>query len=139
MRIHTKCVDVAERDREFVGVRGPDARDYLQRMVSNDVEALQVGESCPALLLTAKARVIAPLVVWRRGDDDFLLLTEPELGDAVRSLLTRMRLRARCEIEPEAHESVLVFGVNEGLLTDFPGARERVDSGLEPTLDDDAL
>ena len=25
--------------------------------------------------------MIAPLVVWRRGEDDFLLLTEPELGD----------------------------------------------------------
>src|SRR5580765_6025345 len=40
MGMHTKRVDVAEREREFVGVRGPDAADYLQRMVSNDVEAL---------------------------------------------------------------------------------------------------
>jgi folate-binding Fe-S cluster repair protein YgfZ len=62
-----------------------DAQDYLQRMVSNDVDALQVGDACPALLLTAKARVIAPVVVWRRGDDDFLVLTEPELGEAVRA------------------------------------------------------
>ncbi len=108
-------------------------------MVSNDVEALQVGDACPALLLTAKARVIAPLVVWRRGDEDFLLLTEPELGDAVRALLTRMRLRARCEIEPEEHESVLVFDSSVGLLTDFPGARERVDSGVAPTLSDEEL
>jgi len=92
-------------------------------MVSNDVEALQVGDACPALLLTAKARVIAPLVVWRRGEEDFLLLTEPELGDAVRALLTRMRLRARCEIETEKHESVLVFDSPDGLATDFPGAR----------------
>ena len=108
-------------------------------MVSNDVEALQVGDACPALLLTAKARVIAPLVIWRRGDEDFLLLTEPELGDAVPALLTRMRLRARCEIEPEQHESVLVFDSRDGLLTDFPGARERVDSGLTPTLSDAEL
>ncbi len=79
-------------------------------MVSNDVEALQVGDACPALLLTAKGRVIAPLVVWRRGDEDFLLLTEPELGEPVRALLVRMRLRARCEIEPEEHTSALVFG-----------------------------
>src|SRR5207253_4317406 len=92
-------VDVGARERAYLRVAGPDACDYLQRMVSNDVEALQVGDACPALLLTAKARVIAPLVVWRRGDEDFLLLTEPELGEPVRSLLVRMRLRARCEIE----------------------------------------
>ena len=91
-------MDIAIRDRAFVRVAGPDACDYLQRMVSNDVEALQVGDACPALLLTAKARIVAPVVVWRRGDEDFLVLTEPELGEPVRGLLTRMRLRARCEI-----------------------------------------
>jgi tRNA-modifying protein YgfZ len=122
------------REREYVGVSGPDAADYLQRMVSNDVEALAPGDACPALLLTAKARVIAPLVVLRRADDDFLLLTEPRLGDVVRTQLTRMRLRAQCEIALEEHESVLVFGGAGGFATDWPGARELLDSELEPTL-----
>ena len=127
-------MDVAERQRAYVGVAGPDAADYLQRMVSNDVEALAAGEARPALLLTAKARVIAPVVVWRRDDEDFLVLTEPELGEVVRALLTRMRLRAKCEIALEEHESVLVFG-GDGFATDFDGARELVDSGLAPTID----
>ena len=107
-------------------------------MVSNDVEALQIGEACPALLLTAKARLIAPVVVWRRGDEDFLVLTEPELGEQVRALLVRMRLRAKCEIEPEEHTSALVFG-GDGIRTDFPGAVEVLDAQLEPTLDADEL
>jgi folate-binding protein YgfZ len=132
-------MSVATREREFVRVAGPDAAGYLQRMISNDVEALAPGEACPALLLTAKARVIAPLVVLRRADDDFLLLTEPGLGEAVRTQLTRMRLRAQCEIEPEEHDSVLVFGRAEGFATDWPGAREAVDAGLEPTLSGEEL
>ena len=131
-------MDVAARPRAFVRVAGPDAQDYLQRMVSNDVEALYLGDSCPALLLTAKARLIAPLVVWRRGEDDYLLLTEPELGEPVRAHLARMRLRARCEIELEEHESALVFG-GEGIATDFPGAVEVLDAALEPTLAPDEL
>lgn len=131
-------MDVAVREREFVRVAGPDARDYLQRMVSNDVDALQVGDACPALLLTAKGRVIATLVVWRRDEEDFLLLTEPGLGDAVRDVLTRMRLRAQCEIEAEEHSSALVFG-GEGIDTGFPGAVELLDSGLDATLDADEL
>ena len=57
------------------------------------------ARSCEALLLTAKARVIAPLVVLRRGVDDFLLLTEPGLGERVRSTLLRSRFAAKCEIE----------------------------------------
>src|SRR6185312_10932741 len=82
---------VARRPRAFLRVAGPDAADYLQRMVSNDVEALALDATCDALLLTAKARVIAPLRILRRGPDDFLLLTEPELGETVHAELTRMR------------------------------------------------
>ena len=63
-------------------------------MLSNDVPE---SGSADALLLTAKARVIAPLLVWRRGDDDVLLLTEPELGEVVRAQLTRMRFAAKCD------------------------------------------
>ena len=122
------------RERAFVRVSGADAGDYLQRMVSNDVAALAPGDSCLALLLTAKARVIAPLVVWRRGEEDFLLLTEPELGETVRTHLTRMRLRARCEVEPEEHSSALAFGAVTGIASELPGAVEVLDSGLESTL-----
>ena len=100
----------ANRPRAFVRVAGPDAEDYLQRMLSNDVEALEVGASCEALLLTAKARVIAPLRVVRRGQDDFLLLTEPELGERVRAQLQRLRFAAKVEVEREEHTSTLVFG-----------------------------
>ena len=132
-------MDVAAREREFVRVVGPDAADYLQRMVSNDVEALAVGEACPALLLTAKARLIAPLVVLRRGDDDFLLLTEPGLGEVMHAHLTRMRLRAQCEIEVEEHESALVFGASTGFVTDWPAGREALDAGLRATLSGDEL
>ena len=79
-------------------------------MVSNDVAALAIGSSRDALLLTPKARLIAPLRVVRRADDDFLLLTEPELGEVVERELLRARFAARCEIALEQHDSVLVLG-----------------------------
>jgi folate-binding protein YgfZ len=101
---------VAVRPRDFVRVAGPDAADFLQRMVSNDVEALPEGGSCEAMLLTVKGRVVALMRVWRRGADDFLLLTEPGLGDVVCRTLVRMRIAARCEVEPERHVSTLVLG-----------------------------
>jgi tRNA-modifying protein YgfZ len=121
---------VARRPRAFLRVAGPDAADYLQRMVSNDVEALAVGEACDALLLTAKARVIAPLRVLRRGEDDFLVLTEPELGDTVRTQLLRTRFAAKAEIEPEEHESWLVLG-GEEVLDDRPAGDEVGEEELE--------
>jgi folate-binding protein YgfZ len=128
---------VAIRPRSYVGVRGPDAEDFLQRMVSNDVSQ----EACEALLLTPKARVIAPLVVSRRGADDFLLLTEPELGDVVLRHLTRMRLRAQVDIAPEEHTSHVVLGDDEGIPTADYGTQavEVLDADLEPTMGEDEL
>jgi aminomethyltransferase len=116
----------ATRPRAYVRVKGPDAEDFLQRMVSNDVTQ---GEWLDALLLTAKARLVAPLRVWRRGADDFLLLTEPDLGDVVRTTLLRARFAAKCEIEPEEHTSTLVWN------GDFAQAEELIDADVEPTAD----
>jgi folate-binding protein YgfZ len=120
----------ARRPRDFVRVAGPDAEEFLQRMVSNDVTA---GDVVRALLLTAKGRLIAPLVLWRRGAQDFLLLTEPGLGDIVRTTLLRARFAAKCEIEPEQHTSVLVWD------DDFARAEERLDVDVAPTVEDDEL
>jgi folate-binding protein YgfZ len=106
-------------------------------MVSNDVSLAP----CEALLLTPKARVIAPLVVWRRADDDFLLLTEPELGEVVLRHLSRMRLRSNVDIAPEEHTSHVVLGGGEGLPTRDYGmpAVEVLDADLEPTVGHDEL
>ncbi len=102
----------ARRARAYVRVHGPEAVDYLNRMLSNDVP--EAG-SVDALLLTPKARVIAPVLVWRRGDDDVLLLTEPELGEPLRAQLVRMRFAAKCEIESEEHTSTIVFDGSAGI------------------------
>jgi len=126
------------RPRAYVRVQGPDAADLLQRLLSNDVLA---GDACEALLLTPKGRVIAPLVVWRRGGEDFLLLTEPELGAVVLEHLRRMRFAARCEIESEEHTSAIVFGDGDGIPTRDYGAPavELLDAELDAQPPDEEL
>ncbi len=128
----------ATRPRAYVRVQGEGAVEYLDRMLSNDVPG---DGSADALLLTAKARVIAPLLVWRRGPDDVLLLTEPELGEVVRAHLTRMRFAARCEIELEEHSSTIVFDAVDGIPNRDYGrpAVELLDAAVEPSLGDDEL
>jgi folate-binding protein YgfZ len=120
---------IAERQRDYVGVRGPDAEDFLQRMLSNDV----TQAPCDALLLTPKGRIIAPVRVLRRAADDFLLLTEPGLGETVRAALLRARFAAKCELDLEEHTSVLVW---DG---DFAHAEEQLDDGGEPTATPEEL
>ena len=127
----------ALRPRADVRVQGPGAGEYLQRMLTNDVP--ETG-SADALLLTPKAKVIAPLLVWRRGADDVLLLTEPELGEVVRSTLLRARFASRCEIELEEHTSTIVLGEGgEGVGIENRDygvpAREVLDSALDGDVD----
>jgi len=112
---------VARRPRAFVRVQGPDAADFLERMVSNEVAGLETGGSRDALLLTPKARVIAPLRVLRRAETDFLLLTEPELGPVVREQLLRARFAAKVEIEPEEHASYVLLGAGAGIPSEDYG------------------
>lgn len=108
-------------------------------MLSNEIEPLAVGDSREALLLTAKARVIAPLRVLRRAGDDFLLLTEPELGDRVRAELVRSRFAAKVEIEAEEHSSTLVFGTRpEGGIANGDYGREAWEV-LDAHVDGDPL
>ena len=106
-------------------------------MLSNDIE----HAPCQAMLLTPKARLIATVLVVRRVEDDFLLLTEPGLGEAVTSTLSRARFAAKVEIEPEEHTSVVALGEDGEIPNDElgePGA-ELIDSDLEPTLSVDEV
>jgi folate-binding protein YgfZ len=101
----------ALRPRDYVAVRGPDAAEFLDRMLSNEV----AKAPCEALLLTPKARVIAPMTLVRRGEDDYLLLTEPGLGATLQGALLRARFAAKVEIEAEEHTSLVVFGERDGI------------------------
>lgn len=129
---------VARRPRAYVAVRGADAVSYLNRMLTNDVPG---SGSVDALLLTPKARVVAPVLVWRRGEDDVLLLTEPELGDSLRDQLVRMRFAAKCDVELEQHTSAIVLGGAEGIPNRDYGvpAVEVLDAELEATVGDGEL
>jgi tRNA-modifying protein YgfZ len=130
--VATTTAPAVSRLRAYLRVKGPDAESFLQRMLSNDVTQPGVFD---ALLLTPKGRLIAPVRVWRRDDDDFLLLSEPELGVVVQTTLLRARFAAKCEIEPEEHTSTLVFGDAEGLPGEVPGTVEILDADIEPTVD----
>src|SRR5918996_1709188 len=70
------------------------------------------------------------------GAEDFLVLTEPGLGESVRGALTRARFAAKVEIEAEEHRSVVVFGGTDGIPNREYGepAVEVLDDSVEPTL-----
>jgi tRNA-modifying protein YgfZ len=121
-------------DRGYVAVSGPEAGDFLERMVSNEVVSLEPGEASKALLLTPRSRIIAPLRVLREGHDAFLLLTERGLAEAVASTLTRARFAAKCEIEVKPYRGYLRLGEGDGIRNDDYGV-EAYESWTEDELE----
>ena len=105
-------------------------------MLSNDVTA---GELVPALLLTPKGRLIAPVRMWRRGPEDFLLLTEPELGDVVRATLLRSRFAVEVRDRARAAHLVGRFRRERGLPGEIPGTVEVLDATVPGTAGNDEL
>jgi folate-binding protein YgfZ len=100
---------VVRLDRGYVRVAGPDAAEFLERMVSNVVASLEPGGARPALLLTPKSRIVAPLRVVREDPEAFLLITEAGLADVVASTLLRARFAAKCEIAVAPLHGLLHF------------------------------
>ena len=123
---------VVRLERGYVRVTGPEAADFLERMLSNEVASLTVGEARQALLLTPKSRIVAPLRVVREGDDSFLLLTEAELAGAVAGNLLRARFAAKCEIEVQPLHGYLRLGPGEGIRNDDYGVEAFEGWSAEP-------
>ena len=120
-RVATVASTLFRLNRGYVAVTGPEAAGFLERMLSNEVFSLEPGEARPALLLTPKGRIVAPMRVVREAPDAFLLITEAELAETVASTLLRARFAAKCEIEAKPFKGYLYVGSGEGLRNDDYG------------------
>jgi tRNA-modifying protein YgfZ len=112
-------------ERGYVRVSGPEAAEFLERMLSNEVITLEPGEARRALLLTAKSRIVAPLTVVREEPEAFLLITEPELAEPAASNLVRARFAAKCEITVERYHGYLKLGSAGGIPNSDYGVEAR--------------
>jgi folate-binding protein YgfZ len=86
--------------RDVLEVTGPDATDFLQGQLSQDILALQPGGSAWSFLLQPQGKVDALVRVTRRDADRWLLDVDGSYGAAVQARLERFKLRVKCDIEP---------------------------------------
>jgi glycine hydroxymethyltransferase len=60
---------------------GPDAAQFLDSVVGNDIGGLGVGESCYTHFLDPDANVIDDLLIYRRGAEKFLIVVNASNDD----------------------------------------------------------
>lgn len=88
---------IALTDRALVTVSGPDWREFLQGLISQDVGALAPGQLRYGLLLSPQGRILFDLFIL--GTDDGCVLDSPAAGRA--ALIQRLKiykLRAKVDI-----------------------------------------
>jgi len=93
-------VGALDLGRDVLRVSGPDAVEYLQGQLSQDVTALGLGESADSLILTPQGKLDALVRVSRSADDALVLDVEAGYGDVVAARLARFKLRVKVVIEP---------------------------------------
>lgn len=88
-QLREECGLLDRSNRGKLIVSGPEAAEYLQGQLTNDVEALRPGEGLYAALLDRKGHIEADMRVLRTSADEVWIDTEPEgLASALRHLET---------------------------------------------------
>ena len=80
---------------------GPDAFDFLQAQLSNDLRLLEERAELLSAWCNPKGRVICILRL-RRRDEGYEMILPAELAEPVLKRLTMFRFRSRVELEPAA-------------------------------------
>jgi len=103
-------------DWGVIRARGADAATFLQGQLTNDVLGLDAGRARLAGFCSAKGRLQASFVVWKAGDDEFLLACSASLLAATLKRLSMFVLRAKCKLS-DASDEILLWGLAGGAAT----------------------
>ncbi len=94
-------------DRAVIAVIGPEARNFLQGLVTNDIEKVGPEKAIYAALLTPQGKVLFDFLI-AEGDGALLIDCHRDARDALIKRLAMYRLRARVQIESRDQLAVLV-------------------------------
>jgi glycine cleavage system T protein (aminomethyltransferase) len=106
---------------------GPQAAELLQRLLSNDIDSLQVGGAQYAVMCHDDGGVLDDLFTYRLGPDRFLTVTNSANHDKDLAWFQRHGAEADAEVA-DAHDRYAMLAVQG------PGARENVQALADAPL-----
>ncbi len=93
-------------DRSVIAIAGPEARPFLQGLITNDVERLAPGEGLYAALLTPQGKILFDFFLVE-GDGAILIDCLAAARDALLKRLTMYKLRSKVTVEARDQLAVL--------------------------------
>ncbi|MCX7358832.1 MAG: folate-binding protein [Alphaproteobacteria bacterium] len=101
-------------ERSLIAVTGPDARDFLQNLLTQDLDKLDASGVVYAALLSPQGKVSADMFVWAR-EEGLLLDVDPSRGADLMRRFSMYKLRANVTLADVSGEvgvlvSTALFG-----------------------------
>jgi folate-binding protein YgfZ len=89
-----------------IQVSGADAVTFLHNLCTNDIKALKPGAGCESFLTTAKAKIVAHVLLFRSVEDEPRLWIDagPGLGEVVLKHLDRHLISEQVEVLDATHD-----------------------------------
>jgi folate-binding protein YgfZ len=111
------------RERTALTVRGPDAVEYLQGQLTNDIESLEPDQGCYAALLDRKGHLQSDMRVLHLDNGEIWLDLEPGPAPVVLKHLQTYSIGREVEIEDVSDRWAItsLIGPRAGELSGFDG------------------
>ena len=88
-------------DRSVISVAGAAAEDFLQNIITTDLDKLAEGEAKPGALLSPQGKILFDFLISRAGDSAMRLDARADVADDFMRRLTLYKLRAKVEISKQ--------------------------------------
>jgi folate-binding protein YgfZ len=120
--------------RGLLAIEGPDAKTYLQGLVSNDVNKLAPDRALYAAFLTPQGKYLHDFFLFQLGDALVLDAEAPRLADLKRRL-GLYKLRSKVTLNERTNDFAVIALFGDGALTALglpamPGAAAPLAGGL---------
>jgi folate-binding protein YgfZ len=107
-QLREECGMLDRSNRGKLLLTGSEAAEYLQGQLTNDIEALEVGEGCYAALLDRKGHMQSDMRVLRLAGDEIWVDTEAEALAVTRRHLEMYKVGREVEVEDVSEGRVLL-------------------------------
>lgn len=94
--------------RRLISLTGQQAQEFLQNLITTDVDSLADKHARPGALLTPQGKILFDFIVWRNGEG-FIIETDAANLEALTKRLTMYKLRAAVDISALREEGVTAF------------------------------
>ncbi len=107
-QLREECGVLDRSSRGKLILKGPEAAEYLQGQLTNDIEVLGPGEGCYAALLDRKGHMQADMRVLRLSDDEIWVDAEVEALAAAKRHLEMYKIGREVELEDVSAERAIL-------------------------------